>query len=68
MATYKIILSIILALIVILSYSTIRDINNSEMITSRKRKWVLFILYFPVFGALFYIYKKEKKELIKNCE
>lgn len=63
MIIFKIILSCILALIVLFSYLSISDINNSEMIKAKKRKWVLFVLYFPIIGAFCYFYKKRKNEL-----
>jgi hypothetical protein len=58
----KIILSVIVAFIIWLSYLAIRDINNSQnMSTQNKNKWVFFILYFPIIGSFIYFYKRRNQ-------
>jgi hypothetical protein len=58
----KIILSVVVAFIIWLSYLAIRDINNSRnMSTQNKNKWVFFILYFPIIGSLIYFYKRRNQ-------
>lgn len=57
---FKIVLSVVLTFIVILSYVAIKDINTSNEFNSKdKNKWVFFILYFPIIGPLYYFYKKK---------
>lgn len=58
----KIILSVVIAFIIWLSYLAIRDINFSQKITTQnKNRWVIFILYFPIIGPLAYFYKKRNQ-------
>ncbi|WP_445717704.1 hypothetical protein [Flavobacterium sp.] len=57
---FKIVLSVVAAFIVILSYFAIKDVNVSrDLSTNEKRQWVFFILYLPVIGSLYYFLKKK---------
>lgn len=59
-----ILLSLILAAIVVFNYYLIKRINSMrELSLKQKNYWVFVIIYFPVFGGLFFLYKLNSNSL-----
>lgn len=59
-----IIISLLLSVVVIFNYLIIKRINLiDELSQKRKNHWVFIVIYFPIFGGLFYLYKLKNNSL-----